>query len=155
MWPAGPASDTVRGVNPSRLFGLRREVVEAAGGLVWRAGPEGTLQVALVHRPRYDDWSFPKGKLMPGESLEEAAVREVEEETGFRCRRGEVIGRQSYRDHKGRKKVVTYWLMEKVGGRFGPSAEVDQLRWVPVAEAMHDLTYVRDRELLKALRIEG
>jgi len=132
----------------SRLFGRKPEV-EAAGAVVWRAGPRGDVEVVLVHRPRYDDWSFPKGKLLPGETLEEAAVREVEEETGFRCRRGEVIGNHRYRDHLGRTKEVTYWLMEPVGGRFGPSAEVDQLRWVSLEEATRELTYDRDREMVR------
>ena len=127
--------------------------VEAAGAVVSRVGPDGVIEVALIHRPRYDDWSFPKGKLLPGESLAEAAVREVGEETGFRCRVGEVIGIQRYRDSRARSKEVTYWLMEWVEGRFDPSDEVDRLRWVPVAEAERMLTYDRDLELLRHLPI--
>lgn len=152
--------DTVSGMKP-RPFESRPEVdadritaeVEAAGAVVWRAGQDGGIEVALVHRPRYEDWSFPKGKLLPGETLQEAAVREVSEETGFQCRMGRVIDVQRYRDSRGRWKEVTYWLMEWVEGPFHPSDEVDRLRWVAVAEAEHVLTYDRDRELLRDLPI--
>jgi 8-oxo-dGTP pyrophosphatase MutT (NUDIX family) len=148
-------------MNPSLPFESSPEVeadgitheVEAAGAVVWRVGPDGPIEVALIHRPKYDDWSFPKGKLLPGESLADAAVREVAEETGFRCRVGEVIGIQRYRDSRARSKAVTYWLMEWVEGRFDPSDEVDRLRWVPVAEAERMLTYDRDLELLRDLPI--
>ncbi len=168
--PSGPwcgggllvlALDTVFHVKPSRPFESRPEVeadgiapeVLAAGAVVWRVGPDGHIEVALVHRPRYDDWSFPKGKLLPGETLAEAAVREVGEETGFRCRIGNVIGSHRYRDSRARWKEVTYWLMEWVDGRFDPSVEVDRLRWVQLAEAERLLTYDRDHELLRDLRI--
>ena len=148
-------------MTPSRPFEPRPEVeadgiapeVEAAGAVVWRIGLDGDIEVALIHRPRYDDWSFPKGKLLPGETLEEAAVREVGEETGFRCRMGKVIGSQRYRDSRARWKEVTYWLMEWVEGRFDPSDEVDRLQWVPLVEAERVLTYDRDHELLRDLRI--
>ncbi len=127
--------------------------VEAAGAVVWRIGPNDDIEVAVIHRPRYDDWSFPKGKLLPGESLAEAAIREVGEETGFRCRVGDVIGSHRYRDSRARLKEVTYWLMEWVEGRFDPSDEVDRLRWVPLVEAERMLTYDRDHELLRHLPI--
>jgi 8-oxo-dGTP pyrophosphatase MutT (NUDIX family) len=148
-------------MNPSLPFESSPEVeadgitpeVEAAGAVVWRVGPDGSIEVALIHRPKYDDWSFPKGKLLPGESLADAAAREVAEETGFRCRVGEVIGIQRYRDSRARSKAVTYWLMEWVEGRFDPSDEVDRLRWVPVVEAERMLTYDRDLELLRDLPI--
>ena len=148
-------------MTPSRPFEPRPEVeadgiapeVEAAGAVVWRIGLDGDIEVALIHRPRYDDWSFPKGKLLPGETLEEAAVREVGEETGFRCRMGKVIGSHRYRDSRARWKEVTYWLMERVEGRFDPSDEVDRLQWVPLVEAERVLTYDRDHELLRDLRI--
>jgi 8-oxo-dGTP diphosphatase len=148
-------------MNPSLPSESRPEVeanqitaeVEAAGAVVWRAGPDGAIEVALIHRPRYDDWSFPKGKLLPGETLAETAVREVGEETGFRCRVGEVIGTQRYRDSRARSKEVTYWLMEWVEGQFVTSDEVDRLRWVPVVEAERMLTYDRDHELLRQLPI--
>jgi 8-oxo-dGTP pyrophosphatase MutT (NUDIX family) len=109
--------------------------VRAAGGLVWRDGPNGDVELALIHRPAYDDWTLPKGKLHPEEEELSAAVREVEEETGFRCIPGDEIGVSRYVDRKGRDKVVRYWTMRPVGGAFRPSWEVDQLRWVPPAEA--------------------
>ena len=85
--------------------------VKAAGGVVWRRGAGG-IEVAVIHRPRHDDWSLPKGKLDPGETFEEAALREVEEEIGVRCELGARAPATSYRDHKGRAKIVRYWLME-------------------------------------------
>ena len=104
--------------------------VKAAGGVVWRRGDRG-IEVALVHRPRYDDWSFPKGKLDAGESWEDGALREVEEEIGLRCRLGHELPHTSYRDPKGRAKVVRYWMMEPLDGEFVPSNEVDEMRWLP------------------------
>jgi 8-oxo-dGTP diphosphatase len=119
------------------------ERVGAAGGVVVRGG-----QVALVHRPRYDDWTLPKGKLDPGESFEEAAVREVEEETGVRARLVRELGTTNY-EVKGRPKVVQYWLMDvEHEGPFVPNDETDELRWVARDEALRMLTYDRDRELL-------
>ena len=115
----------------------------AAGGLVLRDG-----QVAIVHRPRYDDWSLPKGKLDPGESFEEAALREVEEETGLRCRLKHTLGDTSYRDRKDRAKLVRYFEMEPEGGEFTPNDEVDELRWLAPEEAETQLTYDFDRELV-------
>jgi 8-oxo-dGTP diphosphatase len=117
--------------------------VLAAGGLVMRDG-----RVAIVHRPRYDDWSLPKGKLDAGESLEEAALREVEEETGLKCRLGEALGDASYRDRKDRAKLVRYFEMEPTGGEFSPNDEVDELRWLTLEEAQDELTYDFDRELV-------
>jgi 8-oxo-dGTP diphosphatase len=126
------------------------DVVRAAGGLAFRLGPEGARQVAVVHRPGREDWSFPKGKLDPGETFEEAALREVWEETGYRCELGRFVGHVEYRDRKNRPKVVAYWLMEPRSGVFRPSEEVDEMRWVAVEEAVRLLTYDRDRELLVA-----
>jgi 8-oxo-dGTP diphosphatase len=109
-----------------------------------------------VHRPRYDDWSLPKGKADPGESDEETALREVEEETGLRCTLGVPAGRTRYRDSKGRNKVVHYWLMEPDSvaaagdGAFVPNQEVDEMRWCSVGEATRLLTYAHDRTLLAA-----
>jgi 8-oxo-dGTP diphosphatase len=120
--------------------------VRAAGGVVVRDGT-----VAVVHRPRYDDWSLPKGKLDPGESWEQAALREVEEEIGLRCRLGAELSSVEYTDRKGRAKVVRYWLMEPVGGEFVPNEEVDEVRWMPYEEAARRLSYPRDRELLSEL----
>jgi 8-oxo-dGTP pyrophosphatase MutT (NUDIX family) len=125
--------------------------VNAAGGVVWRRGDDGGLEVVLVHRPRYDDWSLPKGKLDEGESFEEAARREVEEETGLRCELGEFAGETTYRDRKDRDKLVRYWLMEAGHGDFSPDDEVDDLRWVPIAEAPAQLSYDFDRELVERL----
>jgi 8-oxo-dGTP pyrophosphatase MutT (NUDIX family) len=122
--------------------------VKASGGVVWRRGERG-IEVALVHRPRYDDWSFPKGKLDTGESWEDAALREVEEEIGLRCRLGHELPPTSYRDPKGRAKVVRYWMMEPLDGEFAPSREVDEVRWLTPADAGRLLSYEHDRELLR------
>jgi 8-oxo-dGTP pyrophosphatase MutT (NUDIX family) len=123
------------------------EVVRAAGGVVRRGG-----EIAIVHRSRYDDWSLPKGKLDPGESLEDAAIREVEEETGMRCRLGDHLGSTEYRDRNGRRKLVDFWEMEAESGSFTPNDEVDQMRWVPLEAAEQLLTYPFDRELVERLR---
>jgi 8-oxo-dGTP diphosphatase len=125
------------------------ELVRAAGGILLRGVGEGR-EVALVHRPRYDDWSFPKGKLMDGEPDEVAALREVEEETGLLCTLGEKIGSVTYADRHGRPKVVRYWQMRHDGGAFVPNDEVDQLRWVPVHDAEAMLSYPHDRDLLRS-----
>jgi 8-oxo-dGTP diphosphatase len=120
--------------------------VHAAGGVVLRNG-----RVAVVHRPRYDDWSLPKGKLDPGESFEEAALREVEEETGLRCRLLRELPTVSY-DVRGRRKEVRYWAMEVEDETpFVPNEEVDEVRWVEPQEALALLSYDRDREPVLAL----
>ena len=127
-------------------------LVRAAGGLVLRHGPRGVREVALVHRPKYDDWTFPKGKLNPGESFEDAAEREVLEETGLRVRlEDHELPSPRYRDSQGRPKVVRYWVMTPTSGHFEPNREVDELRWVPVESAAEVLTYEHDREVLEAL----
>src|SRR4030095_10905698 len=101
------------------------------------------------HRPRYDDWSFPKGKLDDGEDDATAALREVEEETGLRCHLGPIVGTVTYRDRRGRPKVVRYFQMDADGGAFAPNLEVDELRWVPVEDAARLLSYAHDRRLLR------
>ena len=127
------------------------EVVQAAGGVIWRRSPTGELEVPLVHRPRYDDWTVPKGKLEPHEGHAEAALREVEEETGLRCTLGPELASISYRDRKGRPKQVRYWAMKPAGGSFTPTEEVDEVRWVGVDSAPSLLSYERDRPVLAAL----
>ena len=125
-------------------------VVRAAGGIPVRAGPEG-LEVLVVHRPRYADWSFPKGKCLPGETDEACAVREVEEETGLECALEEELPSTSYHDSKGRPKRVRYWRMRVTGGGLAFDNEVDDARWVSVAQAEALLSYDRDREVVRAL----
>jgi 8-oxo-(d)GTP phosphatase len=129
---------------------LTRELVRAAGGVLRRVGPEG-VEVLLVHRPRYDDWTFPKGKAHPGESDEETALREVEEETGIRATLGVELPSSRYRDSNGRPKVVRYWTMRPESGSFEPHREVDEIEWLPVAGAESELSYERDVEVLRAV----
>lgn len=123
--------------------------VEAAGGVVCRLHGGG-WQVALVHRPKYDDWTFPKGKLEPGELAEQAALREVEEETGLVCRLGEELLPVSYLDQQRRRKRVRYWVMTVEGGAFEPNTEVDELRWLDLETAHDQLTYPHDRAVLES-----
>ncbi len=130
---------------------LPGKLVRAAGGIVWRQG-ERAVDVAVVHRPAYDDWTFPKGKLVPGEEEDVGALREVEEETGLRCKLERFVGSTRYRDRRGRNKVVAYWTMRPRGGSFSPSKEVDQLSWLSIDEAASILTYERDRTLLRRFR---
>ena len=124
------------------------DVVQAAGGVVWRRNDAGELEILLVHRPRYDDWTVPKGKLEPGETHAAAAMREVEEETGLRCEIGAELASTSYTDRKGRPKQVRYWAMTPAGGTFSPSEEVDEIRWLTLDEAGLLLTYPRDLQVL-------
>ena len=104
----------------------------------------------MIHRPKYMDWSLPKGKLERGEDFEEAALREVEEETGFRCEVLEELPPVTYLDRKERRKLVRYWLMRPLEGRFEPHDEVDDLRWLTAREAGRVLTYDHDRELVRS-----
>lgn len=127
-------------------------MIEAAGGAVWRRTAKGTIKVLLVHRPRYDDWSFPKGKLDPGESARDAAVREVDEETGLRCELGPELAAIRYVDNKGRSKRVRYWVMQPVSGAFEPNDEVDEVRWCPLEQAPELLTYVHDIAIVDSVR---
>ena len=120
------------------------DLVRAAGGVV--CDDDG--RVALVYRPKYDDWTFPKGKLEKGETEEQAAVREVYEETGLHVELGRELGFVSYMDPKGRPKTVHYWLMGVTGGEFTPNREVTELRWLGLDEAPQLLSYDRDREIL-------
>ena len=124
--------------------------VLAAGGVPVRPRGDG-VEVAVVHRPRYGDWSLPKGKLEPGEGFEAAALREVEEETGLRCELGEELEPARYRDRKGREKLVRYYRMTPSGGEFAPNHEVDELRWLAPADAAALLTHEHDRRLVEGL----
>ncbi len=124
--------------------------VRAAGGVVWRHDGDRVL-VAVVHRPRYDDWSLPKGKLDPGESWEAAALREVEEECGLVCELEQELPPVTYTDHRGRSKLVRWWAMEVVEDRgFERSDEVDELRWLTPGEAAQLLSYPSDRATLES-----
>ena len=115
--------------------------VRAGGGVVLRDGC-----VLLVHRAHYDDWTFPKGKLEQGETWQEAALRELEEETGLQAELGAEVGRTRYRDASGRAKEVRYYLAASDGEPVARN-EVDEVRFVPLAQAAVLLTYARDREL--------
>ena len=122
--------------------------VRAAGGVLLRAG-EGGVEVAVIHRPKYEDWSLPKGKLDAGESFEQAALREVEEETGMRAEPSVELSSVSYRDRKGRTKLVRYWLMRRLEGEFAPGSEVDELRWLDPDAAAELLSYEHDAALVR------
>ena len=130
------------------------DVVRAAGGVVTRADGDG-LEVLVVHRPRYEDWSFPKGKAEPGESDEDCARREVEEETGLVCELDGELSSTSYTDGAGRPKRVRYWRMHPVGGSLRFVHEVDEARWLSPERASELLTYERDRVLLGELGRSG
>ena len=125
-------------------------VVRAAGGIPVRDGPDG-VEVLVVHRPRYSDWSFPKGKCLPDESDEACALREVAEETGLECALEKELPSTSYRDSKDRPKRVRYWRMRVVGGSLAFENEVDDARWVSLPEAEALLSYDRDRVVVRAL----
>jgi 8-oxo-dGTP diphosphatase len=125
-------------------------LVLAAGGIVWRAGDSGEPEVLVVHRPKYDDWTFPKGKNEPDEPHETCALREVEEETGFRCTLGPELTSTRYIDRKGRPKEVRYWVMTVEDGAFTPTDEVDELQWLTTSQARWRLSYDRDRDVLDA-----
>jgi 8-oxo-(d)GTP phosphatase len=131
--------------------------IRAGGGVVWRhadTGPNGEagIEVAVIHRPRYDDWSLPKGKLAGGETDLEGAVREVLEETGFHVRVGRPLGETTY-EKKGptgvRPKIVRWWSMLAEEGAFSPTREVDALEWLTLAEASERITRTSDREVLE------
>lgn len=125
-------------------------IIRAAGCVLWRRAPAGEgIELALVHRPKWQDWSHPKGKLNRLEDAREAAVREVLEETGMVCDLGAELPSAHY-EVGGRPKEVRYWAAEAVAGHFAPNHEVDLMRWLPPAQARTHLTYPRDRDLLDA-----
>jgi 8-oxo-dGTP pyrophosphatase MutT (NUDIX family) len=132
-------------------LGVSSATVRAAGGLVVRRGTPGELEVLLVSRAKYGDWSFPKGKNHWGESDADCALREVEEETGLRCTLGPEVGTTAYTDSHGRPKVVRYFLMEAPDSEPTALNEVAEVRWAPVTEAAKLLTWERDAELLSSL----
>ena len=136
-----------------RYADLVGDVIRAAGGVVRREGCPGRTVFAVVHRPKYDDWTLPKGKLDPDETEPDAALREVEEETGIRCRLDRELGSVAYMDGEGRDKTVRYWLMTPHAGsvaEFSPTDEVDEIRWLDFDHAARLLSYDRDREVLLA-----
>ncbi|MFJ3867147.1 NUDIX hydrolase [Streptomyces nigra] len=125
--------------------------VHAAGCVLWRRSPgTGELEICLVHRPKYDDWSHPKGKLHPGEDPLAGALREVEEETGHTARTGAELPTVRY-PVDGRPKEVRYWAAEAGPGTFKPNSEVDQVLWLTPERARDRLTQPRDRVLVDAL----
>ena len=126
-------------------------VVRAAGGVVWRTGPDDQVEVLLVHRERYDDWTFPKGKLDPGESWEEAAVREVHEESGVVAALGPELGATDYRDSTDRPKRARYWAMTVIEDQgFAPDHEISARAWLSPADAAARLSYARDLPILES-----
>ena len=137
--------------------GVTGPVIRAAGGVVWRRAPgangaEAALEIAMIHRPRYDDWSLPKGKLASAESHLEAAVREVLEETGYHVRVGQPLGETHYEKvtaGAARPKVIRWWAMQAEEGVFSATREVDELRWVSLADASLQLTRPTDRDVLE------
>ena len=124
--------------------------VRAAGAVVWRPAPSSAgVEVLLIHRPKYDDWGWPKGKVEPFDDSDEAnAVREVREETGYYGTLGSSLGEIHYRDPRGRPKTVRYWAMELGGGEFTPNSEVDEVAWLTPDDARAQLGYALDREIL-------
>ena len=133
-------------VDPTEEF---KRPTLAAGAVLWRGDlsqPE-SVEVAVIHRPHYDDWSLAKGKVDPGESLPTAAAREILEETGFEVRLGKLLGKVSY-PVAGRTKVVYYWTAQVLSGEFAPNDEVDELRWASIEEAKRLLSYDVDAGVL-------
>ena len=130
-----------------------RDLIRAAGGVLFRTSRRGRYKVAVVYREARRDWTFPKGKLDEGESFEEAALREVVEETGITAVIRRFVGSTNYTHRKGRPKIVAYYLMEAISGEFAPNEEVDELRWVTLDEAFELLTWDRDQELIDLLRL--
>lgn len=124
--------------------------VRAAGGVIWRE--HDRLEVVVIHRPKYHDWSFPKGKNEPGETDEECALREVAEETGLRCELGAELASVRYLDRNGRRKQIRYWAMQTTGAAAGWDDEVDVLCWLPLDAAAQRLSYERDAAVLDSFR---
>jgi 8-oxo-(d)GTP phosphatase len=127
--------------------------VRAAGGVLWRRGPGGGREWAVIHRPRYDDWSLPKGKLEEGESLEVAALREVLEETGLEAKIVKTLDTIEYFFRAGDvliKKRVDFYLMQHTGGALAPQlSEVDDVEWVPLSESVARASFDSEKKLLE------
>jgi 8-oxo-dGTP diphosphatase len=133
-------------------MGPFRKEVQAAGGAVLRPRAGGGVELCVVHRPKYDDWSLPKGKLDRGESFEQAALREVYEETGLRCRLRQELDNVRYVDGKGRPKLVRYWQMDVAADDgFFPNDEVDEVRWLELPAAAALMSYEHDSELIASM----
>lgn len=129
---------------------MNEETIRAAGCVLWRHSPvDGELEICLVHRPKYDDWSHPKGKLKSEEDPLAGALREVAEETGYTAVPGARLPTVHY-EAGGRPKQVRYWAAEATGGSFVPNREVDRILWLPPAAARRRLTQPRDRDLVDA-----
>ena len=137
-------------------MGQKKEIeVKAAGGIVVRSAKKGP-KVLLVHRPNYNDWSFPKGKLDPGEKFKEAALREVLEETGYECKAHKPsLPSIRYKDRHDRTKEVRYWIMTALSGDFTPNDEVDLIAWVRVDKVADRLTYSKDRKFFAEVQKSG
>lgn len=145
-WDAAPPDVAVGPAEPAS------DVVRAAGGVPWRRGDDELLEVCIVHRTQRQDWSFPKGKLDPGEAWDVAAVREVFEETGLVAVPGDRLAAVEYVDHQGRPKQVRYWAMAVAADAgFAADDEVDERRWVTPEEAHALLDYEGDRLVLDEL----
>lgn len=123
-------------------------MILAAGAVLWRPGGHGSPEVAVIHRPRYDDWSLPKGKVDPGESEPVTAVREILEETGYAATLGRRLSTVTYSTDAGRKKV-RYWAARVCDGAFAPNDEVDELLWLPPRDAVEKMVYADDRKVLR------
>lgn len=119
---------------------------------MWRSGAAARLEILVVHRPRRDDWSLPKGKLRAGETALECALREVREETGLRCVSGPQVAESVGFDRKGRRKRTRYWAMQERSGAFRPNAEVDEVRWVALDELAAVLTSEQEQAVVDDLR---
>ncbi len=128
--------------------GFDQPEVRAAGGVVWRRRADGELEVLVVHRPHRLDWSLPKGKADPGESLPVTALREIAEETGLICTLGEPLGTVSYHDHKQRSKTVWYWEARVQAGVETLNDEVDEMRWLTPTEAAIMVSYPADEVVI-------
>lgn len=135
--------------HPSPNAESASKTVHAAGAVLWQATDDAANpEVAVIHRPRYDDWSLPKGKVDPGETEPVTAVREVLEETGYASHLGRRLAAVSYPLEQGIKKV-RYWSARAVGGEFAPNSEVDELKWLPLEEALKQVDYPHDRKVLR------